>query len=307
MGIAEVIPGVSGGTIAFVGGIYERLLNAIKSLSPKLLTTFKSEGFDGVWKAIDGLFLVQLFFGMGLGIGVGIFGVTYILDNYPLLLWSFFFGLILASCYYIGNKIENWNIKNGLLLILGAVFAFGVTTMTPSGGTSNLLFVYLSGVIAISALMLPGLSGSFILLILGMYSVIIPAVKETLKMNFDFLPLTAVFCAGCLTGVILFSNLISWTYKNYPNATLAVLTGFMLGSLNKIWPWQSVLSVKEKDGEFIPELTKSVSPSTFSQLTENIQFFGTDPKLLACIVLMVLGAGLVLILHFTEKSNKTTS
>lgn len=290
MGIAEVIPGVSGGTIAFITGIYERLLDAIKSFSPALLKVYKKDGFAGVWQKIDGLFLVQLFFGMAVGIVVGIFAITWILENHPLFIWSFFFGLIIASSIYVARQIHVWGGLTIVLIVLGIIVSYWITIATPATGSSAPLVVYLSGAVAICALILPGLSGSFILLLLGMYQVVIPAVKETLKLNFDYLVTTLSFALGCLTGVIAFSNLLSWTFKKYKNQTLAILTGFMIGSLNKVWPWQQVLSVKTSDkGEVAPAFTKSVMPSTFDQLTEYTQFYGEESQVLLCIVFMIIG------------------
>ncbi len=240
MGIAEVIPGVSGGTIAFITGIYERLLDAIKGIGPSLITEYKTEGIIGLWKAIDGWFLTFLLSGMVIGIGVGAVAITYLLDHYPEPLWAFFFGLIIASGIYIGRKVSHWNLPAIALMILGAVVAYGITTISPVEGSTHPLMLMTAGAIAVSALILPGISGSFILLLMGMYVIVVPTLKEFgSSPSFDEFKILAFFGIGMLIGVAVFSRVLSWTFKNYKNQTLALLTGFMIGSLNKIWPWRN--------------------------------------------------------------------
>lgn len=240
MGIAEVIPGVSGGTIAFITGIYEDLINSIKAVGPGLLGTFKNDGFKGVWDEVNGSFLVALLAGMAGGIIFGVLVVSYLLETYPPVIWAFFFGLIIASAIYIGRQIGKWSAKEIIGLVLGAVVAYFITTITPANGSESLIMVFIAGAIAISALILPGISGSFILLLMGMYTFIVTdTLKGALKtFATDKLLTMAVFALGCLTGLMTISRLLSWTFKNYKNTTLAVLTGFILGSLNKIWPWR---------------------------------------------------------------------
>lgn len=299
MGMAEVVPGVSGGTLAFITGIYERLLNAIKSFGPKAIEATRKDGLGGLWKAVDGEFLLSLLLGMAMGIIIGIFGITYLLDNHPVLLWSFFFGLIIASAIYIGRQIDRWGIVELLLLLGGTAFAYFITTL-PVGQASadSLLFVFASGAIAICALILPGISGSFILLLMGMYTVIIPTIKTALK-TFDpqALLVVGVFAAGCLTGLLLFARLLSWTFKNYHGPTLAVLTGFMLGSLNKIWPWRIPIEwLKDTEGNVLLDdagmpkkviLENNVLPQVFAETT------GNEAQLFAAILCALLGFALV--------------
>lgn len=299
MGMAEVVPGVSGGTLAFITGIYERLLNAIKAFGPEAIEGLRENGLKGFWKAIDGTFLVSLLTGMAVGIIVGIFGITYLLDNHPVLLWSFFFGLIIASAVYIARQIQSWAGVEFVLLIMGTAFAYYITTL-PVGEASadSLFYVFLSGAIAICALILPGISGSFILLLMGMYTVIIPTIKVALK-TFDSqaLLVVGVFAAGCLTGLLLFSRLLSWTFKNYHGPTLAILTGFMIGSLNKIWPWRIPLEwLRDTEGTVILDdlgmpkkviLDENVLPSVFAEQT------GNDPQIIAAILCAVLGFAVV--------------
>ena len=221
MGIAEVIPGVSGGTIAFITGIYETLINTIKAFSPALLGTFKQDGIKGVWSAVNGNFLVSLMVGMAFGIVVGVFGVTHLLDNYPQHLWGFFFGLIIASAIYIGRQVPKWGIQEIVGLIAGIAVAYYVTIASPAEGNDSLWYVFLSGTIAISALILPGISGSFILLLMGMYTVVLPEVKNVLKtFETDSLILVGVFAMGCLLGITTISRVLSWMFKNYNSCLL---------------------------------------------------------------------------------------
>ena len=281
MGIAEVIPGVSGGTIAFITGIYEKLLNTIKAFSPSLFATFKESGVGGVWSAINGQFLITLAIGMGLGVIVGVFGVTHLLETYPEMLWAFFFGLIISSAIFIGKQVSAWSVVEIIALLVGIAIAFYITVANPAQGNEALWYVFLSGTIAISALMLPGISGSFILLIMGMYSFIIPTVKNALTtFDSESLLIMGVFAAGCLLGLMTFSRVLSWTFKHYKNPTLALLTGFMLGSLNKLWPWRNVLSTRvNSKGEVVPFIEQSVLPSAYEG----------NPYIIGVLVSMLIG------------------
>ncbi|MEM1327424.1 MAG: DUF368 domain-containing protein [Bacteroidota bacterium] len=239
MGVAEVIPGVSGGTIAFITGIYEKLINTIKAFGPQLVQAWREGGMKQAWQTINGPFLIALAVGMVVGIVIGVLQITYLLEHYPIMLWAFFFGLIIASALYIGGQVKKWHIGSFVSLFIGAAVAYGITIAVPAEGNTALWFVFLSGTIAISALLLPGVSGSFVLLLLGMYTFIIPNVKNALQtFDSESLVILMVFAAGCLVGLATFSRILSWTFKHYENTTLALLTGFMLGSLNKIWPWR---------------------------------------------------------------------
>lgn len=290
MGIAEVIPGVSGGTIAFITGIYEKLINTIKTvLGPDWIVALRKEGIKGAWETANGNFLLFLIAGMAFGIITGVFGVTYLLENYPVLLWAFFFGLIIASAIYIGQRVNGWGLAEIIGLVAGTAIAYVITVVSPAHGTEALWFIFIAGAIAISALILPGISGSFILLLMGMYTIVIPAVKEALKtFAFDKLLIVGVFGLGCLVGLATFSRLLSWTFKYYKNQTLAVLTGFMLGSLNKIWPWRNVLETRvNSKGEVVPFLEKSVMPA---------QFDG-EPMVVGVIILMIVGFASVFLIE----------
>lgn len=232
MGAADVVPGVSGGTIAFIVGIYDELIESIKSIngaSLKLLFTGKIAAF---WKAINANFLLVLVS----GIAVSIFSlaklITYLLTAHPILIWAFFFGLVLASTWFVSKDIKKWNWKTILCFLIGAVVAYYITVATPAKTPNGLWFIFLSGAIAICAMILPGISGSFILVLLGKYFFVMEAVK-----NFD-ITIILVFICGAAIGITSFSRVLSFTLKNYRDVTIAVLTGFMLGSLNKVWPWK---------------------------------------------------------------------
>ena len=296
MGVAEVIPGVSGGTIAFITGIYERLLNVIKAVGPDAWKAWRKEGIKGVWKTLDGIFLSSLIGGMGVGIVIGVFLITYLLETYPLLVWSYFFGLIMVSALFVARQIKAWNGMRIFGITIGAAVAYYITVAVPAPGNPALYYVFFSGSIAVSALMLPGISGSFILLLMGMYSYIRPTIKSALKsFATDQLLILVSFGGGMLLGMVIFSRVLSWTFKHYHDTTLSVLTGFLLGSLNKIWPWQEVLETMTKaSGETVVVFSKSVWPSTFAGLTDNF-LYGSDPQVIGCITLMVLGFATVLI------------
>ncbi|MCP4439415.1 MAG: DUF368 domain-containing protein [Aureispira sp.] len=298
MGIAEIIPGVSGGTIAFITGIYERLLNCIKAFNFSLIKTFKESGVKGVWEAIDGMFLLTLIMGMGFGVIVGVFGVTHLLENYPEPLWAFFFGLIIASAVYIGKQIPSWRASEFVLIAIGVIVAYGITILPVGEGSKSLLYVFLAGTIAISALILPGISGSFMLLLMGMYTYIIPSIKLALKeQDPEALMVLIVFAGGCLVGLLTFARVLSWTFKNYHSPTLALLTGFMIGSLNKIWPWRIPLEqIQAADGELKTVTESNLMPNAYDAIA------GNESHLVLCIVTAIIGFAVVFLLERLDNS-----
>ena len=232
MGAADVVPGVSGGTIAFIVGIYDELIDSIKGINVHAIRLLCKGQLKAFWKAINGNFLFSLL----LGIGISVFSlaklITYLLETEPVLVWSFFFGLVLASTWFVSKDIKEWNWKTILGFLAGAVVAFYITVATPTETPTNLLFIFFCGAIAICAMILPGISGSFILVLLGKYFYIMEAV-ETLD-----LVVLGIFALGCFLGITSFSHVLSYALKKFRNVTLAVLSGFMLGSLNKVWPWK---------------------------------------------------------------------
>lgn len=247
MGAADVVPGVSGGTIAFITGIYDELINSIKSINAASLKMFFTCKWGEFWKMINGKFLLFLL----AGIGISVFSlakiITWLLVAYPVLVWSFFFGLVLASTWFVGKDVKERNWKTGLGFLLGAALAFYITVATPAETPSHFLFIFLCGAIAICAMILPGISGSFILVLLGKYFFIMEAVK-TLDLK-----VIAIFGIGACVGITSFSRLLSYALSHMRNITLAVLSGFMLGSLNKVWPWK----------ETIEEVEQNVAPNAF--------------------------------------------
>jgi putative membrane protein len=306
MGIAEVIPGVSGGTIAFITGIYERLLSAIGSFGPKLFKDYKEGGIGAVWKAIDGTFLAFLLGGMATGVVIGIFTITHLLETHPEPLWGFFFGLILASALVLRKEIGKLDVRTVIWLIVGAIIAFVITIVSPRDGSDSYIYLFFCGILAISALMLPGISGSFVLLLLGMYTVVITAVKTFLS-SFDFsvLPIVVVFALGCLTGLFSFAKVLTWLFSKYRTQTFAAMVGFLLGSLNKIWPWRNITLISEKISGQITKITDpaqltSLDPESFKILAEqNVlpsAYTMADPKTLLTAVSLIIGFVLVSLL-----------
>ena len=283
MGAADVVPGVSGGTIAFISGIYEELLNSISSFNFSLINVFKNEGFKSVWIKVNGNFLVSLFVGILISVLSLAKLIESMLENHPIVIWSFFFGLVLASIIYIGKQITKWTKGSFLCLILGAILAFYITTLNPMvSANSSPWFLFLAGMIAICAMILPGISGSFILVLLGAYKPVLNALNTK-----DFVSII-IFLVGAILGLLSFSRILKWLFSTYKNYTLATLTGFIIGSLNKIWPWKETISLRTNSkGIEVPFNTASVSPFSFEG----------DNQLLISIFLMLIGFGLIILLE----------
>jgi putative membrane protein len=282
MGAADIVPGVSGGSIALITGIYAELLNSINSFNGqnlKLLLNFKIAEF---YKTVNGNFLLSLLLGIMTSIFTMSKLITYLMSEHPIPLWSFFCGLILISSFLILKDIKGWNLGVILALIVGTAFAYFVTELPPTTSPDALWFTFVSGAIAICAMILPGISGSFILLILGKYEQILKAVTEK-----DFLTL-AVFALGCIVGILAFSRVVSWLLKKYHALTIGLLAGFMLGSMNELWPWKLVLSYRtSSSGEQKPFLTENISPTAFLEQT------GVEPQILLAVIAFLVGIGLV--------------
>ena len=245
MGIANVIPGVSGGTIALITGIYEDLINSLKSFDTKSLNLITSIDILEFIKYTNLYFLLAVFGGSI----VSVFSIAslfkYLFIHYPILIWAFFFGLIIASIYFVGKRISKWNTTTIFSLAIGTLVAISLSFMTPASENDNLFFVFICGIIGISGMMLPGLSGSFILILMGNYELLM--VTAITELNIILL---SVFFLGSAFGLMSFSHILSWVFKHYKNQTLALLTGFILGSLSIIWPWKEVaesISIKGKE------------------------------------------------------------
>ena len=284
MGAADVVPGVSGGTIAFITGIYEELILSINKINLQSLGILRKEGVKSFWKEINGTFFVFLLGGIFVSIISLAKIVLHLLENHPIPIWSFFFGLIIASTLLVGKTIQKWNVSTVISLLIGTVIAFYISSMQTVGQTEANWFIFLSGAIAICAMILPGISGSFILVLLGSYHTVLTALKD------KDLTLIALFGSGCVIGILTFSRLLKFLFARFKEVTVALLTGFMLGSLYKVWPWKMNIGntplVVHSDGRE-EWMTQNVSPF-------NIQ---GDNQLMIAIALALFGLVFVLVLE----------
>ncbi len=281
MGAADVVPGVSGGTIAFISGIYEELITSINNINLSVFKTLKRDGFKAFWIQLNGPFLLALFTGIAISVLSLAKGISWLLIHQPILLWSFFFGLVLASIFFVGKSIEKWNLAAVLFFVLGALVAYYITTLPPAENTESLPFLFFSGALAICAMILPGISGAFILVLLGSYKVILEAVHER------DLKIVVTVGFGAIFGLLSFAKVLKWLFNSYKNITLAVLTGFILGSLPKIWPWKKVLETKIFGDKIITIKEQSISPFAYEG----------DHQLLFAILLALVGFSLIFILE----------
>ncbi|WP_142783444.1 DUF368 domain-containing protein [Changchengzhania lutea] len=274
MGAADAVPGVSGGTIAFISGIYEELISTISNVDISLFKTLLKDGFKAFWKQLNGNFLFALLTGIIVSFVSFMRLAKYLLEYHPLLIWSFFFGLIIASIYFVGKQIKKWTITTVIFLIIGAAIAFYISTLPVLSTNSSPFFLFFAGAIAICAMILPGISGSFILIILGAYKALSDALHD-----FDIQKLL-IFIGGAIIGLLSFSRILKWLFKNYHDLTLALLTGFIFGSLNKVWPWKKTLTWHiNSEGIKRPILQESVSPFTFEG----------ENQIVFALILMLLG------------------
>lgn len=282
MGAADAVPGVSGGTIAFISGIYEELITTISGVNFSLFKTLTKEGIKPFWKQLNGNFLVALLSGILISFVSFMRLAKYLIEHHPILIWSFFFGLIVASVYFVGKQITKWNIGAIIAFIIGAAAAFYISQLPSMANTESSLFLFFAGALAICAMILPGISGAFILVILGAYKTLSDALND-----FDFKRI-AIFAFGALVGILSFSHVLKWLFKHYHNITLALLTGFIFGSLNKIWPWKEVLTWrKDSSGVDIPLIEKSISPFSYEG----------NPQLIFAVCLMFVGFLTIFILE----------
>lgn len=283
MGAADIVPGVSGGTIAFITGIYEELINSIQSVSWKTITILKEQGVAAAWSSINGWFLLTLFSGILFSIFTLAKLISFLLVAYPEMLWSFFFGLVVASVWHVSQQIKVWRWVNVLPILLGILVAWGLSSAAPAQIEATTLNIFLSGCLAICAMILPGVSGSFILLLLGMYSVILGAVK-----SLDIAVL-AVFASGCVVGLLTIANMLAWAFKRFHDYTLLVLTGFMIGALDKVWPWKETVSFRlNSHGEQVPLIQNNVMPASYEVLTGQSSELGWALASAVCGILIVL-------------------
>ena len=290
MGAADIVPGVSGGTIAFISGIYEELISSLSQFKFSLFSDLKGLKFKAVWKTINGNFLLTVFFGIISSILLLSEVVTRLLDKKPILIWSFFFGLVLASILYIFKKIKGLNTMTVLALVLGVCIAYKLTKLEILYSSETIPYLFFSGAIAICAMILPGISGAFILVIMGSYSSVLQAINDK-----NLLKIMS-FCLGAIVGILSFSKVLKWLFDKYKEATLALLTGFMTGALVKIWPWKKVLTehVNSK-GVLIPLKEECILPFEFEG----------DPQLYSALVLMLIGFLIIFIFEFISVKAKS--
>lgn len=296
MGAADVVPGVSGGTIAFISGIYDELLDSLKRLTPAALKIWYQQGWKVFWGHINGTFLLTLFGGVLLSVFSLANIVSYALEYQAVLVWGFFFGLILAAIIYIGKQLPLSSPSVWLALAVGTLVALAISLGKPAQLPGDWWMIMAAGSIAICAMILPGVSGSFILLLMGVYPVILRAVTE---LNVILL---ASFLVGAVVGLLLFSHFLSWLLHRFRVMTLAVLTGFLVGSLNIVWPWKQTLeSFTGRHGDEVPLLQENLLPEQYANLV------GADPQTWLVILLAFVGLSLVLGLESLAEDNELVS
>ena len=289
MGAADIVPGVSGGTMALITGIYKELIGSIDQINLKQLVVLQQKGFGAFWQSVNGSFLLPLFLGIVSGILFLSGGITYLLNHQPILLWSFFFGLILASIYVLIKQFSIKSLSHFALLFLGFIIAFGITQLNPAGASNNLMYLFLASMIAIIAMILPGISGAFIFILLGVYEDVLATVKGAIAvlLDFDWVSFKAVYTKvlviglGIVIGLKLFSRLLSWLFEHKKEATLSILIGFMIGALPKIWPWKMSTTI-DNQTTFV-----NVNPLQFEE----------DAQLGMGIGLILLGAAALILLE----------
>lgn len=287
MGAADIVPGVSGGSIALIAGIYQQLLDSINSFNLDNLLLLKSLQIKEFYARVNGNFLVSLL----LGIMTSIFAlsrvITFLMEVHPIPLWSFFTGLILVSAFLILKEIKVWNWVIVVSIAIGTAVAWWVTNLPPTTTPDAHWFTFLAGAIAICAMILPGISGSFILLILGKYETILTALAQK-----DFFTL-ALFASGCLVGILSFSRVVAFLLRRFYAVTIGLLSGFMLGSVNELWPWKVVTSWRtSSSGQQKPFLTENILPSDY------LAQVGQEPNLIWAIAAFLFGIGMVLFIEW---------
>lgn len=284
MGAADVVPGVSGGTIAFITGIYDTLLESIRRINPSILGIWKREGFKSAFNHINGWFLISLFSGVFLSIATLAKLISWLLVTHPIPLWSFFFGLILVSVFHILKQVEERTLSRGVFLLLGVAFAYCITILNPLQMEPTSINIVLAGAIAICAMILPGISGSFILLLIGMYAPVLGAVKA-----FDF-GILSLFLTGCVLGLLSFSHVLSWLLKRFRDTTLVFLTGLMIGTLPKIWPWKETISWRTNSkGEEVPLIQHNLTPFEFEHVANQPAQLGIAIVMMIAAIALVIG------------------
>lgn len=309
MGAADLVPGVSGGTVAFITGIYEELIHTIKSVDLSVFKSLFKDGIASTWKKLNGTFLAVLFSGIFVSLASLSKGIAFLLETYPLQLWGFFFGLIVASSIIISKFIKTWDLRAISMLVGGTAIAYFVTIMAPSQIPDGHVYTFLAGSVAICAMILPGVSGSFLLVMLGAYEKILGSMSGVIDglKAMDTAIIIAngstllVFAFGCLLGLLAFSRFLSWMFKVAYSMTMAFLTGFMIGSLNKVWPWKETLETYikhpgEENEKIIPLIQQNVLPGNFTEITG-------DPAHMGMVITMAI-VGFILIIGMEKLAAK---
>lgn len=282
MGAADVVPGVSGGTIAFITGIYDELLSSLRNCNPAALLVLKNHGIQAFWQHINGNFLIALFGGVLISLKTFAALIEVALANKPVWVWSFFFGLIIASVVLLVRHVPRWRLKDAFALIVGAAVVAGISVLSPGQLPGVWWIMFLGGFVAICAMILPGISGSFLLLLAGLYPVFIGAIND---LNWLLL---ITFASGAACGLMTFSRFLSWLLHHYHQITVATLIGFLVGSLNVVWPWKLALETTiDRHGEVVVLKSQNVLPSAFAAA-------GNESSVLVALTLCVAGIFLVL-------------
>lgn len=290
MGAADVVPGVSGGTVAFITGIYDELLSSLKQIGPQAAVILFKQGFGACWNHVNGWFLLCVFGGILLSLKTFAALLIYALSAYPILVWAMFSGLLVGSLGLLFKAQEKWRVLDGVLLLLGTAVVLAIAMAEPVQLSGQPWILFLGGFIAICAMILPGISGSFILLLMGLYPVFLQAIHTV-----DVVAL-ASFGAGCVFGLMAFSHFLSWLLSRFHQSTLSVLIGFLVGSLYVTWPWKHVVSTRlNSHGELVPFLQENVWPATFHTVTQ------LNPQRVEAMILAVLGLGLVFLVERIAK------
>lgn len=293
MGVANVVPGVSGGTIALITGIYEPLIQSIKSFdiqAIKFLLSFKWKDFV---KHTNFYFLIQIMFGLAIAVISLAKVFKYLFENFPIYIWAYFFGLVLVSVYFVGKTVEKWKSSTIISFIIGLIIAVAVTILHPAGENDNPIYLFFNGVIAIISMILPGLSGSFVLILLGNYRLIVIDAINNLDIAV-FIP----FFLGAIVGLISFSHFLSWLFKKYKNETIALMTGFILGSLGVLWPWKKAVFLI-KDGEYVTKKGNKIIAYYEQILPKEINM-----EFVFAILLILLGMASIYLLEKVVRPKK---
>lgn len=317
MGAANKVPGVSGGVVAFVAGFYEEFIYSLQKVNGKAFKLLINGRFKSFYRYINGRFLALLFFGMV----VSYFSVSkildYFLDHFELYVWSLFFGMIIGSIYYINKDFNQWHYKTRIALVLGITLGLGISFLNPAKENDHLLFVFFCGMISVSGMTLPGFSGSFILILMGNYVLLLvdsvnalfDTITEIVRLDFDFinqpvrirlLQVLVVFTIGSVAGLVTFSHALSYILKHYKSITLATIIGFIIGSLGVVWPWKKTIFLKDLNGEIL--LDNNGSP-----VIENFQRFlpSLNTETLYAVIYIIVGIFVVLALErYGQKTRK---